>query len=509
MAGPVKVYRGKVAVPPARPLIMKIPRPLLLLLLGIHPAFALTLPHVFGDHMVLQAGQPVPIWGWASPGEGITVHFGAQEKHATAATGDGRWEVRLDPLTISSQPSQLTVSGSDTVTFNDVLVGEVWLCSGQSNMSKPVGEHRGQKPTFNYLQELAAANFPEVRLLKVPALKLAAPARDINAAWVPCTPDSLLKTDFSAAGYFFARKLFQELNVPIGVIDASYGGTRIELWISPQGFAAVPSLAEYAKASLTPPAKVGDAELSTCYRAEIFPLIPYAIRGFLWYQGESNVDGNDGSFYADKMAALINDWRSEWHQELPFYYVQLAPLLYHVARSDRVVSPEALPLVWEAQTATLRLPHTGMIVTTDLVDDLTDIHPRDKKDVGERLARWALADEYGRKDIEVSGPMFHSMDIQGDKAILHFDHIGGGLVSKDNKPLKWFDIAGADGTFYPAIATIDGDTVAVTSPKVSAPQVVHFAWDEAACANLFNKAGLPAVPFRTDNPFTHSATKTP
>jgi sialate O-acetylesterase len=490
---------------------MKIHRRLLLslLLIGVQSASALTLPHVFGDHMVLQSGQPVPIWGWASPGEGITVHFGAQEKHATAAAGDGRWEVRLDPLTISSQPAQLTVSGSDTVTFNDVLVGEVWLCSGQSNMEKPVGEQRGQKPTLNSVEELAAANFPEIRLLKVPRARLSAPTPDFKAAWVPCTPASLDQTKFSAAGYFFARKLYQELNIPIGVIDASYGGTRIELWISPEGFAAVPSLAEYAKAALTPPAKVDGAELSTCYRGEIYPLIPYAIRGVLWYQGESNVDVDDGAFYADKMTALINDWRSEWHQELPFYYVQLAPLLYHVARSEKVVSPEAEPRVWEAQTATLRLPHTGMIVTTDLVDDLTDIHPRDKKDVGERLARWALTDEYGRKDIEVSGPMFRSMDIQGDKAILHFDHIGGGLVSKDAKPLKWFDIAGAGGAFFPAIATIDGDTVVLTSPKVPAPQVVHFAWDEAACANLFNKAGLPAIPFRTDNPFTQAAKKTP
>jgi sialate O-acetylesterase len=451
--------------------------------------------------MVLQAGQPVPVWGWASPGEEITVRFGGQEKHATAAAGDGHWEVPLDPLAVSSRPAELTVSGTETVTIKDVLVGEVWLCSGQSNMEKPMGDQRGQKPTFDYQEELSAANFPEIRLLKVPRSRAAAPVRDFTAAWVPCTPVSLDQTKFSAAGYFFARKLYQELKEPIGVIDSSYGGARIELWIPPEGFASVPSLAEFAKASLTPPAKVDGAELSTCYRGQIYPLIPFALRGVIWYQGESNIGFYDAPLYADKMTALVTSWRTAFRHDLAFYYVQVAPLLYHVIRSATVVSPEAEPKLWEQQTASLQLPHTGMIVTTDLVDDLTDIHPRDKKDVGERLANWALAGDYGRKDIEGSGPMFHGMEVQGEKAILHFDHVGGGLVSKDKKPLTWFDLAGADGVFYPGTAVIDGDTVVVTSPKVTAPTAVHFAWDEAACANLFNKAGLPAVPFRTDGPF--------
>jgi sialate O-acetylesterase len=486
---------------------MKIPRFLLgaVLLAGLPHCFALTVPHVFGDHMVLQSGQPVPVWGWAGPGEAITVRFAGQEKHATAAAGDGRWDVRLDPLTVSSQPAELTVSGSDTTTFKDVLVGEVWLCSGQSNMEKPMGEQRGQKPTIDYQQELSAANYPEIRLLKVPRARTAAPVRDFTAAWTPCDPVSLDHSKISATGYFFARKLYQELKEPIGVIDSSYGGTRIELWISPEGFAAVPSLAEYAKAALTPGRKVDDAELSTCYRGQIYPLIPFALRGFLWYQGESNVGVYDSPLYADKMTALVNCWRAAWGREASFYYVQIAPLLYHVIRSNQVVSPEAEPKLWEAQTASMRLPHTGMIVTTDLVDDLTDIHPRDKKDVGERLARWALADDYGRKEIEVSGPLFRSMEIQGNKAILHFDHVGGGLVSKDKKPLTWFDVAGPDKLFFPATAAIEGDSVVVTSPKVSSPAAVHFGWDEAACPNLFNQAGLPAVPFRTDNPFSQPA----
>ena len=460
-----------------------------------------TLPHVFGDHMVLQSGQPVPVWGWANPGDVLTVRFAGQEKHATAAAGDGRWEARLDPLAASAQPADLTISGSDSLTFKDVLVGEVWLCSGQSNMEKPVGEQRGQKPTLNYEEELRAANYPLIRLLKIPKSRIPAPARDFKAGWVECGPASLDDAKFSAAGYFFGRKLFQELNVPVGLIDSTYGGTRIEPWTSPAGFAGVPSLAEFANASLTPGVKVEGAELCTLYNGMIHPLAPFAMRGVIWYQGESNImDVDDGARYADKMTALVEGWRGDWKRELPFYYVQVAPHLYHVVRPAQVVSPEAEPRLWEAQTASMRLPRTGMVVTTDLVDDLADIHPRDKKDVGERLARWALAKDYGRNDIEVSGPLFTQMEVQGNRAILHFDHVGGGLVSSDAKPLTWFDMAGADGKIFPGAAVIEGDTVVVTSPRVPAPAIVHFAWDEAARPNFANKAGLPGVPFRTDGP---------
>ena len=223
----------------------------------------------------------------------------------------------------------------------------------------------------------------------------------------------------------------------------------------------------------------------------------------LWYQGESNIYVGDGANYADKMVALVNGWRAAWHRELPFYYVQIAPLLYHTTRSNLVVSPEAAPRLREAQAACLKLlPRTGMVVTTDLVDDLTDIHPRNKKDVGERLARWALAKDYGHSEIEVSGPLFKSVEYKDDSAVLHFDHVAGGLVSRDKKPLSWFVIGGADGNFYPGTATIERDTVVVTSPRVKSPSVVRFAWDEAAQPNFYNQAGLPAAPFRTDNPFT-------
>ena len=460
--------------------------------------------------MVLQAGQPVPVWGWGEPGETITVRFAGQEKRATAVAVDGRWEVRFDTLAPSAQPRELTITGAETLTFQDVLVGEVWLCSGQSNMEKPLGEQRGQKPTLNFEEELRAANYPQIRLLKVARARTSKPARDVQATWTVCSPSTLDQIKFSAAGYYFGRRLNQELKIPVGMIDASFGGSAIEPWITPAGYAAVPSLAEFAQASLTPGASVTiyqgvtamKMEPCTMFYGMIAPVVPFAVRGVLWYQGESNIYAGDGANYADKMIALINGWRSAWDRELPFYYVQVAPLLYHVTRADKVVSPEAEPQFWEAQGAALRLPRTGMIVTTDLVDDLADIHPRNKKDVGERLARWALARDYGRTEIEVSGPTFRRMEIKGDKAVLHFDHVGGGLIAKDQRPLTWFVVAGVDGIFFPAAAAIEGDTVVVSTPRVSSPRAVRFGWDEATRPNFFNQAGLPAMPFRTDNPFS-------
>jgi sialate O-acetylesterase len=463
--------------------------------------------------MVLQAGKADPVWGWAQPAETVTVSFAGQKKQATAGS-DGAWKVALDPLAISAQPTDLTISGmgAESLTFHDVLVGEVWLCSGQSNMGKPVGLWRGMNPTPNYQQELAAADYPLIRLLQPRAARSATPQRDFdevhrdkeyaNGGWEACTPVTLDQLKFSAVGYFFGRKLFRELHVPIGLINASSGGTRIEEWTPASGFASMPSLAGFATACQTPGAKFDDIVPSLHYNGEIAPMVPFAIRGIIWYQGESNIYVNDGSAYADKMTALIKSWRAEWHEELPFYFVQLPPLLYSVTRKQ-VKSPDALPLLREAQTTALLLPHTGMVVTTDLADDLKNIHPVNKVPVGERLARWALANEYGRKDVEVSGPLYRpgSIEREGSKAVLHFTHVGKGLVSEDGKPLTWFTAAGSDGIFQPAKAEISGDAIVVTSPQIANVVNVRFAWDEGAEPNFFNKDGLPASPFRTDSPF--------
>ena len=464
---------------------------------------AITLPGIIGNNMVLQREQSVHLWGAAKPGSTIHVQFAGQAKVSTADTL-GRWELNLDPLATSSSPRDLTFSSSEpqdltnSVSLTNILVGEVWLCSGQSNMEKPIGRQPGQKPVFNAERELGAANYPQIRLFLVPNKRSVTPLKDVRSKWVECSSNSLEVTKFSAAGYFFGRDIFQQLNVPIGLIDSTWGGTRIEPWTSQEGFTLIPSLAEFADSSNEANNSIG---VSRLYNGMIAPLTKFSIRGALWYQGESNLmDVNDGLNYEDKMKALILGWRKAWGREFPFFYVQIAPYCYFADRPDRVKSSDSLPLIWEAQTLSLQIPDTGMIVTTDLVDDLHDIHPRNKQDVGKRLARLALAKVYGQTNIVWSGPMYRSMHVAGGKAVLQFDHTDGGLMSTDVKPLNWFTIAGEDGTFHPAKAAILGNSVIVSSPDVSEPKAVRFAWSETAQPNLFNRSGLPAVPFRTDGP---------
>ena len=481
----------------------------LLVLAALAPSLsaALTLPRVFGDHMVLQSGMPAPVWGGgATAGGEVTVTFAGQSVTAKAGA-DGRWEARLAPLRPSKEPREMVVRGADgaEVRFTDVLVGEVWLCSGQSNMEKPIGERRKELPCFNAEEEIRTADFPQIRLLKIKRTRADTPAGDVEtgAPWTVCSPATIDAIKFSAAGYFFGRKLHRELDTPVGLIDSTWGGTRIEPWTAPEGFDSVPGLAVYAVAARQPGAKVENTQPSSLYNAMIHPLAPFAMRGVIWYQGESNLimcyDGDP--IYTEKMRALVQGWRQVWHSELAFYYVQIAPHLYHVTRSSRIVSSELAPLFWERQAAAMKhLPGTGMIVTTDLVDDLFDIHPRNKLDVGERLARWALANDYARGDIVHSGPVFKEMRVKGNLAYLTFEYTHGGLVANDGKPLRWFTIAGGDGVFHPAEAVIEGGRVIVSSPRVASPRAVRFAWNEAAQPNLFNKAGLPAVPFRTDAP---------
>jgi sialate O-acetylesterase len=461
-----------------------------------------TLPHVFSSNMVLQRDRPVPVWGWAQPGEKVTVEFGQQEKWATA-DASGAWSVRLGALAASADPANLTIAGSNRLVLTNVLVGEVWLCSGQSNMEKPIGEQRSQKPTRNWQAELQSGDqFPLIRLFKVEKKMSPEPLRDVTGAWSACSSNALERMKFSAVAYFFARDVQREIRVPIGLIESAWGGTRIEPWTPPAGFAAVPKVAHLLQ-PLDANQKLSNTVPAVLYNGMIAPLVPFAFRGALWYQGESNcMDQPDGMIYADKMEALIRGWRTVWGQgDFPFYYVQLAPYHYYYERQPpRVPRPDALPEIWEAQTAALRVKDTGMVVITDLVEDLKDIHPTQKLEVGQRLARLALARTYGKQALEWSGPTYRKLSIKGSQAVVSFSHAEGGLVSKNGQAPTWFTVAGADGEFVPADAVIQDDTVVVSSSAVPAPAAVRFAWHEAAQPNLFNRAGLPAAPFRTDAP---------
>jgi sialate O-acetylesterase len=413
------------------------------------------LPSVLGDHMVLQRDKPLPIWGWADPSEEVTVEFGSS-KVSTKADDKGNWKVTLPAMKANAKPQTLTVSGKNKIELKDILLGEVWVGSGQSNMEWSVGGSKGGR------EAIASADHPHIRLYHVPKKQAKEPAKDIQASWKVCTPKTV--PPFSGVLYFFGLNLHRTLDVPVGLINSSWGGSPIQPWT------------------------VGEKQNGGMYNAMIAPLQPFAVRGVIWYQGESNM--REGMKYRDRMEALIVGWRKTWGQDLPFGFVQIAPW-------SGYGKDNKLPELWEAQVASLKIPGTGMVVTTDLVDNIADIHPQNKKDVGDRLARWAMATVYGKKDLVYSGPLYKSMKVEGDKIRLNFAHTGGGLKSRDGKPLTEFEIAGEDGKFVPAEATIDGNSVVVRVKGVDKPAQVRFGWRDIANPNLMNKEGLPASPFRT------------
>lgn len=428
------------------------------------------LPRLLGDHMVLQRDTPIRLWGWADPGETVTVAL-AKDTAKTVADARGQWSVEL-PARPAGGPFDLNFSGKNEVTVKDVLLGEVWVCAGQSNMEWIVTKSN------NDAVEKAAANFDRIRLFTVPKAEPADPAPDIKADWHVCSPRSI--GYFSAVAYFFGRDIHQKLDVPVGLIVSAVGGTRIENWTPGVGVAAVPQLKEKDRAV--------DGDL---YKGMIHPLQPLAIRGVIWYQGEGNV--GDKMLYRDRMEALIRGYRLVWkNEEMPFYYVQVAPLNWGGKSKDE------LPLLWEAQTAALDIPHTGMAVTND-IGNTGDAHPRNKQDVGKRLAIIARARTYGEKDLRDSGPLYRALKIEGAAIRLEFNSAENGLLSRDGKPLTWFTISGKDRKFFPAEAKIDGSTIVVSSPKVLEPAAVRFGWHQIAEPNLMNHEGLPASTFRTDD----------
>ncbi len=416
-----------------------------------------TLPKVIGDHMVLQRDRPLPIWGWAEPGEVVTVKL--DEATVTAkADAQGNWKVVLPAVKADGKAHTMTISGKNKIELEDILIGDVWVGSGQSNMEYGLAGSMGGN------EAVAAATDSRIRLLQVDKVQVPRAAKDVSSqGWKVCSPQTV--PGFAAVLYFFGQRLHKDLDVPVGLVNSSWGGSPIEPWT------------------------VTGTSGGGMYNGMIAPVKPFAIRGAIWYQGESNV-GN-GLAYAEKMKALIEGWRKVWGYDFPFYFVQIAPFAGY--------GPGALPPIWEAQVASLKIPKTGMSVTTDLVQNIGDIHPNNKIDVGNRLALWALAKEYGKKDFVYSGPLYKSMKVDGNKIRLSFAHVGGGLKSRDGKPLTEFEVAAADGKFVPAEATIDGDTVVVQAKEVATPTQARFGWRNVANPNLINKEGLPASPFQTNN----------
>ena len=502
---------------------------LLALLLTTGPLLAeVRLASPFTDHMVLQCDKKVPVWGTADVGEKITVEFAGQKISTTADAG-GKWSVKLKPMKASAEPRTLVVTGNrqsaiENLKCADVLVGEVWLASGQSNMdftmSKKVKRFAG---VMNEETEIAAANYPLIRMFTGDAQKTFAPTNRIGGEWKICTPENA--PAFSAVAYFFARDLQREIKIPVGIITEAFGASTAEAWIDRETLASDAKLkplldrfdAAAEKFRTNPPPVVAAARsedvsatnaaprgrsravrdpvqdqynATVMFNGMIAPVIPFAIRGAIWYQGESIVDANKGGIelYPRVQAALIRDWRKLWSEgDFPFYIVQLAG---QEAASNS-------PLVREAQATVRSLKNTDMAVATD-IGEAKNVHPKNKQDVGDRLARIALAKTYGRK-IECSGPFFESIKVDGNSIRVKFSHADG-LMARDGN-LKWFTIAGAAGKFVSAAAKIDGNTVVVSSPEISAPVAVRYAWANFPDGgHLYNSAGLPAVQFRSDAP---------
>jgi sialate O-acetylesterase len=485
---------------------------------------------VFGDHGVLQCDKPLPVWGRADPGEAVTVTFRGQSAGAVAGA-DGRWEVRMGPFAATAEPADLTVAGKGTVVFHDVVVGEVWLCSGQSNMEFTVNDPNpsGTYQVRNAAVEVAAANHPLIRQLKVERTVSTKPEADVKTSgWIAASPATV--GQFTAVGYFFARDIHRTLGVPVGIIDSPWGGTPVESWMSdaaragtslaatldtrwkramadwpPERVARYPAdMAAWQKAEADakvaglkntlpwpqPPATTTSPAMpGGLYNAMIAPLEPAALRGILWYQGESNT--GHPSEYAELFKAMITSWRAAFGQgDLPFYFVQIANF-----GDPTELEKRDWAQLREGQAAALSLPATGMAVTVD-IGDAQNIHPRNKQEVGRRLALIARAKVYGVAP-EVSGPVFLSATREGRSMRVRFTHSGDELEAHGGPPAS-LEVAGADKVFHPASGTIETDSLLVSSADVPEPVAVRYAWTNAPDANLYSDEGLPAVPFRSD-----------
>lgn len=454
---------------------------MLLSALAVTAQAQVTMPSVFSDHMVLQQKSEVPVWGWSGPNQEIKVvgSWAAGDTVSTRSNDMGQWSLKLK-TSEAGGPYTMSVIGWNKVDFSDVMLGEVWLCSGQSNM--------GWTPNSgiqNRDEEVAAATDADIRILNIPLRADNYPQNDFKGIeWNTCSPEIMANT--SAVAYFFAKRLREAKGIPVGLIVSAWGGTPAETWIPKDSVESNPVLRNNKMDERHPYRPI---DPGVTYNQMICPVIPYAVAGTIWYQGESNC--NFAETYGFLMKTLIESWRTDFGKDMPFYFVQIAPHRYNNTKNGPAMLREQQEFVSKL------VPNTGMVVVSDLVDDVNNIHPINKQDVGKRLANMALAETYGEPIGGYQSPTYKGMEIKGGKVMVSFYNTGGGIVCRDKK-VEGLLIAGEDGEWVPAEGKVKGDILVVSSDKVRKPVNVRYCFDEATCGNLFGNSGLPVAPFRTD-----------
>lgn len=438
----------------------------------------ISLPSVFSDNMVLQRNSTTKIWGWASPGEEIKLvaSWNPTDTLSTKGNRQAKWELKLKTPE-GPGPYTITISGYNTIELKNVLVGEVWLASGQSNM-----EWSASAGIINGEEAIKNANNPNIRFFDVPRIAAEYPQNDVKSNWVECTPETMKY--FSAIAYFFGKKLEESLNVPIGIIGSNWGGTPAEIWIPKDAFEKDEKLTEAASKLVKE--EWGPNEPSRAFNGMIHPLVPYTIAGVIWYQGETNT--SNPKYYKYVFSSLIKSWREKWDIDFPFYFAQIAPYNYGTNYAGVQIR--------DAQRRTLDIPNTGMVITSDFCD-VEDIHPKNKIPIGLRFANLALKNHYKLNTNLVEGPLFDKVVFENKKAKVYFKN-SEGLYFKPEK-ISLFEIAGEDLIFYPAKATIKNNTIIAYSKKVINPKYIRFAWGNTSISNLFNTANIPASSFTTEN----------
>lgn len=454
----------------------------LMICLTVSAGAAVRLPAFFSSHMVLQRNAEVGFWGWAGAAQYIKIiPSWSRDTIQVRADGFAKWNTVLKTPGAGGPYSISVIAPDNKVVLEDVMIGEVWFCSGQSNMVwNSLNNHQ------EMLDELPGINNPQIRVLHLTRYASSSPQDNTLDSWKTANPESI--KGFSSIAYFIAKRLQKELNVPIGVINSSWGGTPAEVWTPEQAItndAVLKAFAEQQKPAVSRPHTPG-----SLWNSMVYPLTGFKIAGVFWYQGESNVSTWQG--YNRLFTTMIDSWRKAWGYDFPFYYVQIAPYDYKTGTANRAAH------LREQQTKTLAVPGTGMVVITDLVPDITTIHPEKKIEVANRLADLSLVEVYGRNKTDYKSPVYDRAEIKGDKMIIHFTNLTGGLTIK-GKTLNAIFIAGSDGNFQEANAVVQNNTLVVSSKAVKNPEAVRFGFTDTAMPNLFNANGLPVAPFRTDD----------